>query len=190
LHDLRAVPTVKGKALNSDAFSGPGAGNLHDDNDAIAIVMMIEKVSDVTNLKEFEQASIMAQLHNYHSDARRGEEIPEFCKNACRKGLKKLNMNQPALLVGAIPSEAPAAPAAASNANSPVPGMESLSPGSLTTIQNILVGFQTGTTDLKQIEEALGDKETGPVLQNILASPEVRPMMEKLVAKMSAGATE
>ena len=83
LHELRAVPTVKGKVLNTDSFSGNGATNLHDDNDAIAIVMMIEKVGDVSTLKEYEQASIMAHLHDYHSDARKEEEgkCPVSCFN-------------------------------------------------------------------------------------------------------------
>ena len=188
LHEMKALPRVKGEALRGKSFVFPEGGtSLFDEG--VVLVMLIEKVGDVNTKEEFETASIQAQLHQYHADARKEDEIPPFCKDCCRKGLMDLNMKQPVNLVGSLPSatKETATPAATPSAGFKAPsGMEDLSPEGLATLQNIMVGFQSGQPNMGQIEMALGDPEVGPVLQNILAQPNVAPMMAQMMSKMSA----
>jgi hypothetical protein len=194
LHEIKAIPRVPGAALKTNDFVYPAGGMAVPSGDCVAIALLVEKMSDVSTIAEFETASIACQLHDYHSKSRPDEEIPEFCKDCCRKGLKDLNMNHPVNLVALLPKEegAPApAPAAAPSSGggtrSATPaGLDGLSPGSLTLLQGIMVGIQNQTPDMAQIEEGLGDPELGPVLQNILGTPEVAPLMARMMSQMSS----
>jgi hypothetical protein len=136
----------------------------------------------------------------YHSASVPDATVPSFCKQMCNKGLKFLNMKQPVNVIGCIPAApatpatpaTPAAPAAkpapaaaAASSSKPSPGytaptgMENLSPGALSMLQEVMQGFQTGKHKsnpqylMRQIEEALGDDELRPVLQNVLGNPQV-----------------
>jgi len=97
---------------------------------------------------------------------------------ACRMGVFELNMKQPVNMVGMLPADKPSPEFEKAKPK----GMDDLSAGALTMIQNVMTGLQSGQPNLGQIEEVLGDKEAGPVLQNILGSPQMAPLMAKLMA--------
>ena len=130
-----------------------------------------------TSSSQFEQSSIQSHLHTYHADSVPKEEVPQFCKNACRIGLKKLNMDQPVSIVNVMPNEQ--APASGGGKSAVPAGMENLSPEGLTKLQEIMEGIQNERPDMAGIEKALGDAEVGPVLKTILASPQVSDSEER-----------
>ena len=98
-------------------------------------------------------------------------------------------MNQPVSIVNVMPNEqAPASGAGAGaggGKSAMPPGMENLSPESLTKLQGIMEGIQNERLDMAGMEEALGDAEVGPVLKTILASPQVAPLFARLVQKVA-----
>ena len=171
LHETKSIPTVKGDALrNSSNFAFPPGGMVVPDS-CVVLAMMIEKAGDVSTEAEYETAKIACNLHDYHAQARKEDEIPEFCKNACRIGVRELNMKQAVNIVGRMPAEevAPKAtpkssPSPSSSPPSPSSftapgGMDGLSPGNLELMQTIMLSLQTGKPNMGQIEMGLGDPE-------------------------------
>ncbi|GMH96707.1 hypothetical protein TrVE_jg57 [Triparma verrucosa] len=187
LHEMKSLPTVTKEALEGEVFVQEATAGAEIPKITYTICVMIEKVKDVKTKDEYEQSSIQSKLHMYHADSVKSEEIPDFCKNACRIGLKKLNMNQPVSIVNVMPNEqVPVSGAGAGGGKSAMPpGMENLSPESLTKLQGIMEGIQNERLDMAGMEEALGDAEVGPVLKTILASPQVAPLFARLVQKVA-----
>ena len=180
LHSLSAVPKVTSSALSSQSFSNEAGVALPAS--AVCLAVMIEKVEDVSTSDEFELACIKAQLHTYHAGSRPDEEIPEFCKDACRRGLDSLNMGHPVPLVGRIPDSPTSSPSP-----SPPPGVADLAPKNLMALQQIMESIKQEAPDMQAIEAALGDEELAPVLRGILASPQVAPLFARMVGQMGAG---
>ena len=81
--------TIPGSALDSASFS-LAPGFLVENKPMVAIAVLIEKVSEVTTLEQFETAVIQSRLHSFHSDSVPSEKIPPFCKSAVKQGLSKL----------------------------------------------------------------------------------------------------
>jgi len=179
LHESKNLPRVTGKSLRSTTNFQGDTAELPDE--AVVLLLMVEDCGPCESTEQFEMQSIETQLHIYHADAVKEAEIPDFCKNACRIGLHELNMKQPVPLVGELPPDKPS-----KNFVAPK-GMNDLSPAALTMIQGIMAEMNTGNVPMGQIEEALGDSEAGPVLQNILASPQMAPLIAQAMAKMDAG---
>ncbi|GMI03851.1 hypothetical protein TrLO_g11401 [Triparma laevis f. longispina] len=187
LHEMKALPTVTKEALEGGIFVQEVELEAELPKVAYCVCVMIEKVGDVGTLDEFEQSSIQSHLHTYHADSVPKEEVPQFCKNACRIGLKKLNMDQPVSIVNVMPNEQ--APASGGGKSAVPAGMENLSPEGLAKLQEIMEGIQNERPDMAGIEKALGDLEVGPVLKTILASPQVAPLFARMVQGMAGAGT-
>ena len=203
LHSLSSIPRVPSSALDSQSFDNSSGVSVPDS--AMCLAVMIEKVSDVATLEDFELSCVQANLHTYHAAAVPSAEVPDFCKGACRRGLDGLNMGHPVPLVGRIPDGSPF------TIPPPEPttpaGVKDLSPANLIALQNIMESIKHETPDMQGIEEALGDEEVSvsfnesrsdelqtlesslthpslqlaPVLRGILSSPQVAPLFARMI---------
>ena len=100
-------------------------------------------------------------------------------------------MDTPVSVIGPLPIEGAAAsstftstPTESFTESAPHPSA-SMSPGAQQTLQHIIDSFREGSPDLGAIENGLADPELATVLQNILSSPQVAPMMAQMMSKIT-----
>mmetsp|Transcript_10212 Transcript_10212/g.20946 ORF Transcript_10212/g.20946 Transcript_10212/m.20946 type:complete len:434 (+) Transcript_10212:103-1404(+) len=188
VHKIKDSLTIPGTSLDSASFA-LAPGFLVENKPMVAIAVLIEKVSEVTTHEEFETAVIASQLHRFHSESVPSAKIPPFCTSAIKQGLSKLNMGMPVSVVGVleedIPQKLTAGKGGKSNASKEAkPGdLNNLSAEARADLDEIMDSFSKGKPDLALIERGLGNPELCPVLQSVMSSPQVAPMMARMMSE-------